>query len=44
MKVSNELDAAIEKHGKVALPKPYEEEFKEQVLDAKARVAARNHI
>ena len=43
MKVHNELEAAIEKHGKVALPKPYHEEFQEQIQAAKARVAASNH-
>ena len=33
--------AAVDKHGKVSLPKAYNEEFKEQVNAARARVAAR---
>lgn len=42
MKVNRELKAAIEKHGKVVLPSEYADDFDQEVVDAKNRIAM-NH-
>ena len=40
MKIDRELQEAIKKHGEVKLPKSFEDNFKDRILEKKRQIAA----